>query len=129
MKLGQSTIRVCLISCIISIWIIYFAAISSPVEDPCVPSPCGPNAECSNGICNCIAEFQGNPYIGCRPECVLNADCPRDRACMRNKCLDPCPGACAFNALCTVIGHVPMCNCPGNMTGNAFSQCTPLQGT
>lgn len=128
LKLAGSKIWVYFIPYIVSISIIYFAAIPSSVEDACVPSPCGPNAECLDGVCNCIPEFRGDPYVGCRPECVLNADCPRDRACIRNKCLDACPGACALNALCTVIGHVPMCSCPANMTGNAFSQCTPLQG-
>lgn len=113
---------------VLSVHQLCFAATPSPVEDPCVPSPCGPNAECFNGVCNCVPEFRGDPYVGCRPECVLNDDCPRDRACIRNKCMDPCPGACAINALCTVINHVPMCSCPGNMTGNAFSQCTPLLG-
>lgn len=102
---------------------------STPIEDECSLSPCGPNTECLKGVCTCLSEFQGNPYLGCRPECVLNTDCPRDRACLRNKCMDPCPGTCGLNAICAVINHVPMCSCPGNMTGNAFSQCTPLQGS
>ncbi|KAI4480699.1 hypothetical protein M0802_014155, partial [Mischocyttarus mexicanus] len=94
----------------------------------CNPSPCGPNAKCSNGTCTCLPDFQGNPYQECRPECVLNSDCLRDQACSRNKCINPCIGACAVNALCNVINHIPMCSCPGNMTGNAFSQCIPVQG-
>lgn len=97
-------------------------------KDKCNPSPCGSNAICEDGSCTCMPEFQGNPYAGCRPECVLNTDCPRDRACLRNKCNDPCPDACAANAQCTVINHVPMCSCPPGMTGNAFSLCTPVQG-
>lgn len=96
--------------------------------DLCNPSPCGPNAKCSNGTCTCLSDFQGNPYLECRPECVLNSDCPRDQACSRNKCINPCMGACAANALCNVINHIPMCSCPGNMTGNAFSQCIPVKG-
>ena len=103
---------------------------SQPVlDDPCNPSPCGPNAECQNGICSCLREYQGDPYSGCRPECVLNSDCPRDKACLRSKCVDPCPGTCGQNALCEVINHIPMCSCPGGMAGNAFVQCRPLECT
>lgn len=105
--------------------------VNQPIEplDKCNPSPCGSNAQCNDGQCTCLPEFQGNPYTGCRPECVLNTDCPRDRACWRNKCRDPCPGTCATNANCAVINHVPMCSCPPGMTGNAFSQCLPIQAT
>ena len=98
----------------------------APVEvDPCNPSPCGPNAQCRDGICTCLPEYQGNPYQGCRPECVLNEDCPRDKACRRNKCIDPCPGTCGTNALCSVINHVPTCTCPEGMVGSPFVRCSP----
>lgn len=96
--------------------------------DPCNPSPCGANAVCDNGQCTCLPEFQGDPYFGCRPECVLSSDCPQDRACLRNKCVNPCQGACASNAMCEVINHVPMCRCPERMTGNAFVQCVVMDG-
>lgn len=92
-------------------------------DDPCVPDPCGSNAECNNGECNCLPEYQGNPYTGCRPECVLNSDCPRDKACNRNKCYDPCLNTCGHQALCEVINHVPMCSCPSGMSGSPFIQC------
>lgn len=104
-----------------------FPELDPVVLDKCNPSPCGANALCRDGECTCPPEFQkGDPYTGCRPECVQNPDCPRDRACMQRKCQDPCPGACAQNAICTVINHVPMCSCPTGLTGNAFSQCTPI---
>lgn len=96
-------------------------------DDPCNPSPCGSNAQCRDGICTCLPEYQGDPYTGCRPECVLNSDCPRDKACIRNKCVDPCPGTCAINAICDVINHVPMCSCPSGMIGNAFVMCSEVQ--
>lgn len=92
-------------------------------DDPCNPSPCGSNAVCNNGQCSCLPEYQGDPYVGCRPECVLNTECPSNKACIRNKCVDPCPGTCGYNALCDVYNHVPMCRCPHGMTGNAFVQC------
>lgn len=95
-----------------------------PVEsDPCNPSPCGPNAQCRNGICTCLAEYHGDPYTGCRPECVLNTDCPRNQACLRNKCKDPCPGTCGLNARCDVINHVPSCSCLEGYSGDPFVTC------
>lgn len=99
-------------------------ATTPPVlDDPCTPSPCGKNALCNEGQCNCLSEYQGDPYVECRPECVLNSECPRDKSCVRNKCVDPCPGTCATNAICEVHNHVAMCHCPDKMTGNAFFEC------
>lgn len=92
-------------------------------DDPCYPSPCGPNARCNNGICTCLPEYQGNPYVSCRPECVLNDDCPINRACSNNKCIDPCPGTCGASALCNVYNHIPTCTCPEGTKGNAFITC------
>lgn len=97
-------------------------------SDLCNPSPCGPNAECNNGVCTCLPEYRGNPYELCRPECVLNNDCPQNRACVRNKCIDPCIGTCGQNAICNVYNHVPMCSCPNGMSGNAFILCTVSKG-
>jgi hypothetical protein len=97
-------------------------------SDPCDPSPCGPNAVCNNGECNCLPEYQGDPYYMCRPECIVSADCPRELACIRNKCENPCPGTCGQRATCDVINHIPMCSCPQGYTGNAFVDCRPLPG-
>lgn len=97
--------------------------------DKCNPSPCGPNAECNDGICTCLPEYYGDPYNGCRPECVLNTDCPSNKACVRNKCIDPCPGTCGQNALCNVINHTPMCSCPAGTSGNALIICQTVTGT
>lgn len=97
--------------------------------DPCNPSPCGSNALCNDGICTCIAEYQGDPYRGCRPECITSSDCPRDKTCSRNKCVDPCSGTCGQNALCTVHEHIPMCSCIQGFSGNAFVLCSPIKGS
>lgn len=105
-----------------------FDLTEAPIVDACNPSPCGPNTRCNNGICTCLAEYQGDPYIGCRPECVLNNDCPNERACIRNRCQDPCAGTCGQSALCNVYNHVPMCSCPAGMTGNAFVMCMVARG-
>lgn len=102
---------------------------SAPVyneTDICATSPCGANAECNNGVCHCISEYFGDPYVGCRPECVTSSDCPRDKACLRNKCIDPCPGTCGQNAKCEVFNHIPNCVCPQFTTGNPFFSCTPV---
>lgn len=96
-------------------------------SDPCQPSPCGANALCNNGQCSCLPEYHGDPYTGCRPECVLNSDCPRNRACVNQKCVDPCPGHCGLNALCDAVNHIAMCHCPERMTGNAFVSCQPIR--
>jgi hypothetical protein len=97
-------------------------------EDPCTPNPCAQNAVCNNGICTCLAEYHGDPYTGCRPECVLNSDCPRDKACLRSKCVNPCSlEACAQNAICEVVSHIPMCRCPPGFEGNALVQCQPVK--
>lgn len=100
----------------------------SSVSDPCNPSPCGPNALCKDGICTCLLEYHGDPYRECRPECVLNNDCSKDKACLRNKCIDPCPGTCGNNAVCSVINHIPMCSCLPNYIGNAFVICNAIPG-
>lgn len=100
-----------------------------PPVSPCVPSPCGANTECfvkdNKPQCSCIADYVGDPYVLCRPECVTNADCDDDKACMSNKCQDPCPGICGINALCEVDNHNPICYCPSDMTGDPFRVCRP----
>lgn len=98
------------------------------ISDPCDLNPCGSNTRCNNGVCICLPEYQGDPYVGCRPECITNIDCAHNRACIRNKCLDPCPGTCGRNALCSVYNHVSVCTCPAGMAGNAFVQCSILEG-
>lgn len=94
---------------------------------PCLPSPCGANAICRErggaGACSCLEDYIGNPYEGCRPECVLNTDCPSNKACISNKCVDPCPGTCGQNAMCQVINHLPSCTCIPDFTGDPFRYC------
>ena len=106
-----------------------FLATRRPIEiiEPCNPTPCGINADCSerNGAasCRCRADYVGNPYIECKPECIVNAECPRHLACVSQKCRDPCPGVCGAYASCTVTSHVPLCQCDPGYTGDAFVAC------
>lgn len=108
-------------------WVIVF--VSEPPKDPCNPSPCGLNTVCrttgKSAICECLPGFFGNPSLGgCRPECTISSDCPRDKACVNTKCVDPCPGVCGFKAVCNVINHSPVCSCPQPLVGDPFSLCT-----
>ena len=99
------------------------------VYEPCNPSPCGANANCrasnDNAVCECIPEHFGDPYKGCRPECVLNDECDRSKACLRNKCKDPCIGTCGQGAICDVVNHIPVCSCPQGYQGDPFTFCRP----
>lgn len=110
---------------------IIFSVISvDPIQEdlnPCQPSPCGANAVCRErnnaGSCSCLPQYFGDPYSGCRPECVTNSDCDRRKACANNKCKDPCPGVCGINAECTVHNHAPICACSNGYTGDASRSC------
>lgn len=99
-------------------------------SNPCEPSPCGINAQCKErngaGACICLPEFFGNPYEGCRPECLLSSDCQSNKACIRNKCIDPCPGTCGQNAQCQVLDHLPTCTCNSGYTGDPFRFCDKI---
>jgi hypothetical protein len=101
--------------------------ISTERRDPCQPSPCGANARCTNrnnaAACTCIREYFGDPYVACRPECTINAECPSNKACQNLKCVDPCPGLCGVNANCRVINHIPICACDRGYIGDPFSSC------
>ena len=95
--------------------------------DPCDPNPCGPNSNPPRRIgdrcqCSCLPEMIGSPP-NCRPECIINADCPSNEACINRKCQDPCPGLCGINAYCRVRNHVPICVCNQGYIGDPFSSC------
>lgn len=94
---------------------------------PCSPSPCGANAVCKElngaGSCTCLPDYFGNPYESCRPECLRNSDCPSNKACVNQKCKDPCPGTCGQNADCQVVNHLPSCTCIPGYTGDPYRYC------
>lgn len=95
--------------------------------DPCDPSPCGANAICDNGNCLCRPNYFGDAFSGCRPECTMNTDCSPNRACINNKCIDPCPGTCGQLAQCDVTNHIPSCSCPPGLSGDPFVVCRQIQ--
>lgn len=96
------------------------------VQNPCVPSPCGPNSECRdrNGIpsCSCLSLYIGSPP-NCRPECSVNSECRSNQACINQKCKDPCIGSCGVAARCSTINHIPVCTCDEGYEGDPFSYC------
>lgn len=100
--------------------------VTSPKRNPCEGSPCGPNSICrvvsDRATCSCLENYIGAPP-SCRPECVLSSECGQDKACINQKCLDPCPGTCGFNARCQVINHNPICSCGHGMIGDPFTKC------
>lgn len=111
---------------------LWFSSSAPPAEippeptDPCIPSPCGLNSQCRNinGVpsCSCLSQFIGVPP-NCRPECLINPECPSNKACIKQTCRDPCVGSCGLNALCHVNNHVPICTCYENYVGDPFSEC------
>lgn len=106
---------------------IYIFLVLVQHETPCNPSPCGANALCKErngaGSCACLPEYYGDPYNYCKPECIVNTDCDRSKACFNQKCKDPCPGVCGNNAECHVVNHSPSCTCFPGYTGNPITGC------
>ncbi|XP_031638054.1 adhesive plaque matrix protein 2-like [Contarinia nasturtii] len=100
--------------------------------NPCLPSPCGANSIChgknDTASCECLPEYSGNPYEGCRLECELSIHCDANLACIRKKCVDPCLGVCGSNADCQVVKHTPNCVCRPGFTGDSYRYCSPIDG-
>lgn len=98
-----------------------------PEPSPCTNFECGTNAICRErdgiAVCQCTSNYVGNPYLACRPECVINPDCPSNLMCVRNKCTNPCAGVCGQNAECSVVNHQPMCTCLPGYSGDPFVSC------
>lgn len=103
---------------------------TGPKGNPCVPSPCGSYSQCKvvgeAPACSCLPNYVGIAP-NCRPECSINAECPGNLACQNEKCIDPCPGSCGFNAECSVANHVALCNCISGHTGDPFSGCSIIE--
>lgn len=100
-----------------------------PSGNPCVPSPCGPNSQCrvvgDSPACSCLPNYVGRAP-NCRPECVISAECAANKACINERCSDPCIGACGVHSICTVLNHNSLCQCEPGFTGDPFSSCTEI---
>lgn len=104
--------------------------------NPCIlGDPCATNAECygdnHRATCKCPSGYSGNPFFRCeRAECRVNTDCPNDRTCLENRCVNPCSNIanppCAQNAKCIAQNHAAACLCPENLPeGNPVTYCLP----
>ena len=105
----------------VSYWLLtksgFFTSIETSIH-PCFPNPCGENASCKKhpkkdhaAACVCMKGYFGDPFTLCQPECTQDNDCPTNRACRNQKCVDTCPGFCGDNAFCTILNHVQSCDC------------------
>jgi hypothetical protein len=65
---------------------------------------------------------QSSPHLA--DECLVNQDCPLDKACISNECRDPCQRqSCGRRAECKVDYHVAKCVCAAGLQGNPFVEC------
>lgn len=98
-------------------------------ENPCVPSPCGPNSQCrvvgTQAACSCLPNYIGRAP-NCRPECTTSNECPHNLACINERCESPCVGSCGINAECSVVNHNPICTCYQGHEGDPLSICRPV---
>lgn len=96
------------------------------LKNPCLPSPCGLSSVCRivsrHAVCSCQAGHVGSPP-NCRQECIVSTECPQDKACVKQKCVNPCPSTCGLNAYCQVVNHNPICTCIVGFIGDPFVQC------
>lgn len=118
----------------------YRSCVSSPecrVHERCINfkcestqsecSRCGTDAICNRGVCECPNGFIGNPLRECRPECIVDRDCPTDRpACVYDICKNPCDDACGSGADCSLRGLTPVCSCPRDTSGDPLVRCRPF---
>ena len=123
--------------------------------NPCATdNPCSSTAECTvnshRAVCKCPPGFTGDPYSQCVPsklsirklhgnfqfckcvtflvkqgECQYDRDCPDNRACIENQCLDPCivEDPCGKNAECQTTSHRAVCRCPSGWAGDPHTEC------
>lgn len=100
-----------------------------PVCSPSLAS-CGKNAICHGihhkAICECPPGFGGNPSVSCvLLGCRSNSDCPTNKACINNRCENPCAiHPCTDNMECNVYNHVVECACPPGYIGDVRTGCT-----
>lgn len=110
------------------------------INRQCVPacaaddSPCGTKATCyatnHRAVCECPPGFIGNPKISCGiVGCRSNSDCPTNRACINDKCENPCTQSnpCDDTAECKVYNHEPVCACPPGYIGNTKTGCKQIE--
>lgn len=118
--------------------------VNSRCAEACKIYPCGINAQCASvnhhSVCTCAPGYTGNPHRECTnipkhpqptPECYKNDDCPDDRTCRNERCINPCreDNACARSAFCYVKQHQPVCTCPPGFLGHPTTECIPPESS
>lgn len=116
----------------IIIFLLFFVSITVQYNiNTCSSAVCGPNSQCreinNQPVCSCLPSYLGTPPA-CRPECVVSSECAQNEACVSQKCVNPCIGACGLRATCQVINHNPVCACLQRHSGNPFVVCQPIEG-
>jgi len=76
-----------------------------------------PSGYVSSGSGTCKA----TPPVTMKGECVSDADCPEDKACVQRVCIAPC--SCGPNADCRIKDHKPVCACREGYEGNPELEC------
>ena len=60
-------------------------------------------------------------------QCQRDEDCPFDKTCKSNECVDPCPlTICGSRAQCKPERHKGICVCPAGLQGNPYVSCTEV---
>lgn len=61
------------------------------------------------------------------PECYKNDDCPSDRTCHNERCVNPCAESnpCGRGAFCHAENRQAVCRCPVGYLGNPYDGCIP----
>ena len=112
------------------------ACINEHCIDPClVNNPCAPQAQCitraHHPVCTCPEGYGGDPYTQCyRPECRTDTDCPVNKACINENCLNPCLNSarpCGRGAECLVEFHEAKCVCSQGLQGNPLVACVNVE--
>lgn len=106
------------------------SAIQIEPIDFCRQNLCGSNSQCmvKNDVAICACSFGSIGNVpGCRPECVVSSHCPFDKACVNEKCVNPCSDTCGKDAECRVNNHSPYCACRNGYTGDPFTECSPIR--
>lgn len=108
---------------------------NSRCKNPCeLSKACGKNAKCEaeghRANCHCPTLTTGDPKTECvRIECLVNTDCPSNKACINTQCKDPCSidHYCGERADCFTENHIAVCSCQPGSTGDPLLGCVSLQ--
>lgn len=57
------------------------------------------------------------------PECTVDSQCGAAEACVAQRCVSACAGACGTGALCEPIDHRARCRCPPGTAGDPARAC------